>query len=51
MCTDELLTKVRCANCRHAQFEPFYDLAFITLLIALTEAFTWMLWRRPQNWD
>lgn len=51
MCTDELLTRLRCAECRQLKFEQFYDVAFVTLLIALTEAFTWMLWRRPQDWD
>jgi hypothetical protein len=51
MCTDELLTRLRCADCRHAQFEQFYDVAFVTLLIAVTEALTWILWRRPQDCD
>jgi hypothetical protein len=57
MCTDELLTRLRCADCRHAQFaqfaqfEQFYDVSFVTLLIAVTEALTWMLWRRPQDCD
>ena len=51
MCTDELLTRLRCADCRQGKFEPYYDLAFMMLLIAITEAFTWMLTRRPQDRD
>jgi hypothetical protein len=41
MCTDGLLTKVRCAECRQIKFAQFREFATKASLIALGGFFVW----------
>jgi hypothetical protein len=45
MCTDDLLSNLRCADCRQIQFERFYRFAAKAALVALSGVFSWMLAR------
>ena len=48
MGTDELLSKLRCAECRHIQFAQLFDVALHASLIAIGSLFTWLFVRRSQ---
>ena len=45
MCTDGVLSKLRCAECRQIEFERFYDVAAKLSLIALGGVLAWYFLR------
>lgn len=49
MCTDELLSNLRCAECRQIKFERFYHLATKAAMFALSGIFGWMLARNSDK--
>ena len=45
MCTDSLLTKLRCAECRQIKFEQISKAVFHASLVVLGGIFGWLLTR------
>jgi predicted Zn finger-like uncharacterized protein len=43
---DELLNRLRCANCRQVTNERFYDVTFAVMLIASMQFLNWLLFHR-----
>lgn len=43
MCTDDLLSKLRCAECRQVEFDRIFELCVRTSLLALGVTFVWLL--------
>jgi hypothetical protein len=50
MCTNTLLTNLRCAHCRQIRLERIYDFAAQAFLMALGGMCGWLL-ARPGNGD
>jgi hypothetical protein len=48
MCTDDLLSNLRCAECRQINFEPFYRLIAKAALVAVSGIFGWLLARNSR---
>jgi len=48
MCTDDLLSNLRCAECRQIKFEHFFDITIKATLFALGAVFAWMMIRRTE---
>jgi 3'-phosphoadenosine 5'-phosphosulfate (PAPS) 3'-phosphatase len=51
MCTDRLLSKLRCAECRQIKVAQFSDVAAKASLIALGSFFIWYLFPRSTERD
>jgi hypothetical protein len=49
MCTDELLSKFRCADCRHIKFSQICDATLKVALITLSGVFVWFLVSRSDE--
>ena len=49
MCTDHLLSKLRCAECRQIKIERFYRLAAEATLVAVFAIFGWLLAVTPSE--
>jgi hypothetical protein len=45
MCTEGLLSKLRCAECCHIKFQHFFDWTFRVSLVALGAISGWLLAR------
>jgi hypothetical protein len=48
MCTDALLSNLRCAECRQIEFDRFFEVLLRTSLIALGSLFAWLLVRHSE---
>jgi len=48
MCTDELLSNLRCAECRQIEFDRFFEVVLRTSLIAIGSLFAWLLARHSE---
>ena len=48
MCTDGLLSNLRCAECRQIEFDRFFEVLLRTSLIALGSLFAWLLVRHSE---
>jgi hypothetical protein len=48
MCTDELLSNLRCAECRQIELDRLFELLLRTTLFALGSLFTWLLVRHSE---
>lgn len=46
MCTDDLLSNLRCAECRQFKFEEFFDFGVKVALFTVSGACAWLLFRR-----
>jgi hypothetical protein len=49
MCTDGVLNRVRCANCRQVKFEQFYDLTFALVFLASAQFISWLISNRSKD--
>jgi hypothetical protein len=48
MCTDDLLSKLRCAECRQFEFDRLFEVALRASLLALGGLFAWLLVHRAE---
>jgi hypothetical protein len=48
MCTDDLLSNLRCAECRQIEFDRFFEVLFQASLVALGSLFAWLLVRHSE---
>jgi hypothetical protein len=48
MCTDELLSNLRCAECRQIEFDRLFEVVLRTSLIAIGNLFAWLLARHSE---
>jgi hypothetical protein len=49
MSSDDLLNRLRCANCRQIKFDQFYDFTLMILLIASAEFIGWLMFSRSHD--
>ena len=49
MCTDGVLNRVRCANCRQVKFEQFYDLTFALVFLDSAQFISWLISNRSKD--
>lgn len=48
MCTDDLLSKLRCAECRQFEFDRLFEVALRASPLALGGLFAWLLVHRAE---
>jgi hypothetical protein len=48
MCTDDLLNKLRCAECRQIQFDRLSEIVLRASLLVVGSLFGWLLVRRSE---
>src|ERR1700726_4478599 len=48
MCTEGLLSNLRCAECRQIEFDRFFEVLLRTSLIAIASLFAWLLARHSE---
>jgi hypothetical protein len=48
MCTDDLLSNLRCAECRQIEFDRIFEVLLPTSLVALGSLLAWLLVRHSE---
>ena len=51
MCTDDLLSNLRCAECRQIKFEQFFDVGIKAVIFTLGSVCAWLLLRRLKQFS